>query len=112
MEFDILIRVIAFLSVFGLMASWEMIAPRRQLSALRLKRWVANLSVAVLNTIVIRVVLASGAVGVAMVAAEQGWGTFNILDWPIWIEVMLAVLGLDLLIYLQHVVFHAVPGLC
>ncbi len=111
MEFDILIRVIAFLSVFGLMASWEMIAPRRQLSALRLKRWVANLSVAVLNTIVIRVVLASGAVGVAMVAAEQGWGTFNILDWPIWIEVMLAVLALDLLIYLQHVVFHAVPGL-
>ena len=111
MEFDIAIRVIAFLSVFGLMASWEIVAPRRQLSALRLKRWVANLSVAVLNTAVIRIVLASGAVGVAMVSAEQGWGIFNILNWPIWMEVILAVLALDLLIYVQHVAFHAVPVL-
>ena len=111
MEFDISIRLFAFLSVFGLMASWEVMAPRRQLSALRLKRWVANLSVAVLNTVVIRIVLASGAVGVAMVAAEQGWGIFNMLHWPIWMEVMLAVLALDLLIYVQHVAFHAVPVL-
>ena len=109
MEFDISIRLFAFLSVFGLMAAWETIAPRRQQSTLRVKRWIANLSVAVLNTVVIRIVLASGAVGVAMVAAEQGWGIFNMLHWPVWIEVMLAVILFDLLIYVQHVAFHAVP---
>ena len=109
MEFDVLIRVIAFLSVFGLMASWEIMAPRRQRSALSLRRWVANLSVAALNTIVIRIVLASGAVGIAMVSAEHGWGILNMLHWPSWIEVLLAVLVLDLVIYLQHVAFHAVP---
>ncbi len=111
MEFDIWIRVIAFVTVFGLMASWESLAPRRQLSALRLRRWVANLSVAALNTAVIRLLLASGAVGVAMVAAEQGWGILNLFHWPMWVEVMLAVLLLDLVIYLQHVTFHVVPGL-
>lgn len=111
MDFDISIRLFAFLSVFGLMASWEAIAPRRQLSAQKLNRWVANLSVAVLNTIVIRIVLASGAVGVAMVAADQGWGLFNMLDWPVWLEVMLALLLFDLLIYVQHVAFHSVPML-
>lgn len=111
MEFDISIRLFAFLSVFGLMASWETIAPRRQLSTLRLNRWVANLSVALLNTVVIRIVLASGAVGVAMVVEEQGWGIFNMLDWPTWIELMLALLLLDLLIYVQHVAFHTVPVL-
>ena len=109
MELDVLIRVIAFLSVFGLMASWEILAPRRQHSALRLRRWVANLSMAALNTAVIRIVLASGAVGMAMISAEQGWGILNMLHWPSWMEVLLAVLVLDLVIYLQHVAFHAVP---
>ena len=72
MEFDIWIRVIAFVSVFGLMASWESLAPRRQLSALRLRRWVANLSVAALNTAVIRLLLASGAGPVTTSVAPPG----------------------------------------
>ena len=111
MDFDISIRLLAFFSVFGFMASWEARAPRRQLSALKLKRWVANLSVALLNTVAIRIVLASGAVGAAMVAEEQGWGILNILHLPAWFEVMVAVILLDLLIYAQHVTFHAVPVL-
>lgn len=111
MKFDIAIRVIAFLSMFGLMASWEAIAPRRKTATLKVSRWIANLSVAVLNTMVIRIVMASGAVGVAMVTAENGWGILNMLHWPVWIEIVLAVLLLDLMIYLQHLGFHAVPVL-
>jgi len=111
MEFDSFIRVIAFLGVFVLMASWETMAPRRRMSSVRWKRWVANLSVTVLNTAVIRIVLASGAVGMAIVAKEQGWGILNMLQWSTWIEVTLAVVALDLLIYFQHVTSHAVPAL-
>ncbi len=111
MEFDSIIRVIAFFGVFGLMASWEMMAPRRRMSSPRWKRWLANLSVAVLNTVVVRILLASGAVGMAMVAEEQGWGILNMIQGPTWIEIMLAVLLLDLLIYFQHVTSHAVPAL-
>jgi len=111
MKFDIAIRVIAFVSMFGLMASWEAIAPRRKTATLKVSRWIANLSVAVLNTMVIRILMASGAVGVAMVTAENGWGILNMLHWPVWIEIVLAVLLLDLMIYLQHLGFHAVPVL-
>ena len=111
MEFDNTIRVIAFFSMFGLMAAWEAIAPRRKLGALKLQRWIGNLSLGVLNTVMIRIVMASGAVGVAMVATENSWGILNILHWPVWIEVVLAVLVLDLMIYLQHLVSHAVPAL-
>jgi len=111
MKFDIAIRVIAFLSMFGLMASWEAIAPRRKTATLKVSRWIANLSVAVLNTMMIRIVMASGAVGVAMVTAENGWGILNLLHWPVWVEIVLAVLLLDLMIYLQHLGFHAVPVL-
>jgi sterol desaturase/sphingolipid hydroxylase (fatty acid hydroxylase superfamily) len=111
MKFDIAIRVIVFVSMFGLMASWEAIAPRRKTATLKVSRWIANLSVAVLNTMVIRILMASGAVGVAMVTAENGWGILNMLHWPVWIEIVLAVLLLDLMIYLQHLGFHAVPVL-
>jgi sterol desaturase/sphingolipid hydroxylase (fatty acid hydroxylase superfamily) len=47
----------------------------------------------------------------ALLAEARGWGLFNALDLPIWAGVPLAVMALDLAIYLQHVLFHAVPAL-
>lgn len=51
----------------------------------------------------------SGAVGFALLAEARGWGLFNILAWPPWVEVLLALLVLDLAIYLQHRLFHSAP---
>ena len=51
------------------------------------------------------------AVGLALVAQERGWGLFNVLDVPAWVAFLVSVLALDLAIYLQHVMFHAVPAL-
>lgn len=44
-----------------------------------------------------------------MLAAERHWGVLNHLSWPNWLELVLAVVALDLVLYLQHVMFHAVP---
>ena len=93
------------------MASWEVLYPRRRLEAPRSKRWLANLSVAALNTLVVRTLFSSGAVGLALVAANQGWGLLNTVQWPFWVEGLLAFAVLDLAIYLQHILFHRVPGL-
>ena len=49
--------------------------------------------------------------GISVAAGALGWGLFNALDWPLWIEIVLAVVVLDLAIYLQHAMFHAVLGL-
>lgn len=111
MNADAFMRLSAFVGVLGVMASWEIMRPRRRLTTSKLRRWTANLSVVVLNTLVIRMLFASGAVGTALVAADQGWGLLNRLDLPIWLERLLAVMALDLVLYLQHVMFHAVPAL-
>jgi sterol desaturase/sphingolipid hydroxylase (fatty acid hydroxylase superfamily) len=111
MNVDTVIRLSAFLGVLVVMAGWEVVAPRRRLTVPKLPRWVANLSVVALNTVVIRLLYASGAMGMATVATEREWGLLGTFDGPAWLEVFLAVALLDLALYLQHVMFHAVPVL-
>jgi sterol desaturase/sphingolipid hydroxylase (fatty acid hydroxylase superfamily) len=105
------IRLGAFLSVFALMAAWELAAPARRLRLLRLARWRANLGLMVVNTLVLRVALPGSAIALAAFAHDQGWGLLNHFAFPAWAAVLLGVLLLDLAIYFQHVLFHAVPVL-
>jgi sterol desaturase/sphingolipid hydroxylase (fatty acid hydroxylase superfamily) len=93
------------------MAAWEISAPRRDHKLGRGSRWPGNIGVVVLDTILVRLVFPTTAVGLALLAEARGWGLFHTLDlWP-WVGVLLAVVALDLAIYLQHVLFHAVPAL-
>ncbi|HEY4774010.1 MAG TPA: sterol desaturase family protein [Xanthobacteraceae bacterium] len=105
------IRLGAFAAVFALMALWEMIEPRRRQAIGRAWRWPNNLGVVLANTLLLRLVFPTTAVGVALLAETQGWGLLNVLAVPAWAAVVGAVAVLDLAIYLQHVLFHAVPAL-
>ncbi len=111
MDMNLAIRLSAFLGIFAVMASLELLAPRRRLDFPKSSRWMANLSLAVMNTLLIRVLFSAGAVGMAVVAADRGWGLLNVLQWPAWVEVLITLVVLDLVIYLQHVAFHVVPGI-
>ena len=75
------------------------------------QRWANNLALALLNALATRWLLPITAVGTAALATERGWGLWPALPWPAWLEMVLTVALLDLAIYLQHVLFHAVPGL-
>jgi sterol desaturase/sphingolipid hydroxylase (fatty acid hydroxylase superfamily) len=105
------IRAGIFLGTLALMALWETLAPRRRQTVPRRVRWPGNLGVVVVDTIVLRLLFPAGAVGLAIVAERQGWGLMNAAALPAWITVPTTVLLLDLLIYGQHVLFHAVPVL-
>jgi sterol desaturase/sphingolipid hydroxylase (fatty acid hydroxylase superfamily) len=105
------LRLGAFLGVFAAMAAWELRAPRRAPSFSRRARWPANLALVVLNTVSIRVLLPGAAVGMAVFAEAQRWGVFNYVGVPAWTALAASVVALDLVIYLQHVMFHAVPAL-
>lgn len=105
------IRLGFFLGMFVLMALWELASPRRALSLTRARRWTANLGIVVFNTVLLRIVFPTAAVGMALFAGEAGWGLFNYYPLPLWAAVPLSVLMLDFAIYLQHVMFHAVPVL-
>jgi len=108
---EAIIRLICFGGVLFLMALWEALAPRRRLTQRRAVRWSSNLGLVVLNTVAARLVAPLGAVGVAVLAAEHGWGLFHLVAVPDWLAVVLAVVALDLAVYGQHVMFHAVPWL-
>lgn len=105
------IRLGFFIAIFALMAIWEVVAPRRSRSFSRWARWPGNLGIVVLNTLVVRALFSVAAVGLAVSVEQRGWGLLNIVDLPPWLAFLLAVALLDLIIYLQHVVFHAVPVL-
>jgi sterol desaturase/sphingolipid hydroxylase (fatty acid hydroxylase superfamily) len=106
-----LVRLSFFLGILVAMAAWEVAAPRRRREIPRLLRWTNNLGVVVVDTIVLRLSFPILAVGLALLAQERGWGLLNAFDVPLWLAFAVSVLTLDLAIYLQHVMFHAVPAL-
>ena len=106
-----LIRLCFFVGIFASVAVFEVVSPRRQLTISKTGRWFANLGIVVINTIVLRLLFPAAAVGTAIFASNQGWGFFNYYNVPYWFSVVISVVFLDFIIYLQHVMFHAVPGL-
>jgi sterol desaturase/sphingolipid hydroxylase (fatty acid hydroxylase superfamily) len=104
------IRLAFFVGVLVVMALWEAIAPRRQ-DVTRIVRWTSNLGIVVVNTVVLRLVFPTAAVGFAAVAETNGWGFFNVIEAPNWVAFVVALVVLDIAIYIQHVMFHAVPVL-
>ena len=106
-----LIRLGCFLGVLLTMALWETLTPRRQQAVGRLWRWPNNIGLVVLDTLAVRLLLPLTGIGMAFLAQNKGWGLFNLLPLPAWLAVPAAVLLLDLIIYGQHVAFHAVPAL-
>jgi sterol desaturase/sphingolipid hydroxylase (fatty acid hydroxylase superfamily) len=105
------VRLSAFAVVLSAMVIWEVLAPRRPRTLARRQRWPANLAIVVLNTLIVRLLFPAAAVGVALTAETQGCGLLHRYDVPGWAAVVAGVVVLDLAIYLQHVMFHAVPAL-
>lgn len=105
------VRFSVFLGMLFGMMLWEVAAPRRRLDIPRVIRWSNNLALVVVDTVIFRLAFPVLAVGLAGLAQARGWGLFNVLDLPVWVAVVGSMLILDLAIYLQHVLFHAVPGL-
>ena len=105
------LRLGAFAGVLAVMAAWEVFAPRRARTLARSRRWPANLGIVILNTALVRLLAPAAAVGIALSAQTHGWGLFNIYAIPAWLALAGGVVFLDLAIYLQHVMFHAVPAL-
>ena len=105
------IRMGAFFGILGVMALWEILAPRRALTVSKAVRWFNNLGIVFFNSFLIRVIFPAAAVGMASFTSTQGWGIFNYFELPFWLVVISSVVIMDFIIYLQHVMVHAVPAL-
>jgi len=103
------IRLGFFLGVFAVIGFWEVLAPRRLLTVSKALRWTSNLGLVVLDTVLLRLIFPLAGVGLAAFCAKNGWGILNHFQVPFWVAVPLAVIALDFIIWLQHVMVHAVP---
>lgn len=105
------IRLGAFAGVLALLVAAEAFAPRRRAVVGRWRRWPGNLGLVALDTLIVRLLFPVAAVGVALLGEARGWGLLRAADLPAWAEIAIAVVLLDLVVYAQHVLFHAVPAL-
>lgn len=112
MENEALIRLSIFAGLFALFAGLEAVLPRRKRTQPRRTRWVTNWAISLLDTVTLRL-LAFGlpllAVGAAVDAGRQGWGLFNQIALPGWLELFLAIAIFDFAIWLQHLITHKIP---
>ncbi len=108
---EVAIRLGFFFGIFAVMAAWEILAPKRALTVSKTVRWINNLGLVFFNSFVLRLVFPAAAVGMAAFAGEQGWGLLNYYQVPLFVAIVVSVIVLDFIIYLQHVMVHAVPAL-
>lgn len=109
MESERWIRLAFFVGLFLLFALWEWYTPRRRLTVRRWVRWLSNLALVALNTVAVPLISPIVAMGMAVIAAERGWGLFNVIEVAPWMAIAGSILALDFIIYWQHIAFHRIP---
>lgn len=107
-QYEGVVRFAVFAGVLVLMAALEAAFPRKDRTQPRARRWLTNGGFVVIDALALRLVLPVLAVGMAGIAAQNGWGLFNNVALPFWLEIALAFVILDLLIYVQHVATHKI----
>lgn len=106
---EIFMRLGFFFGILIVIMLWEKAFPRREQLYARLKRWPSNLGIVFVNSVLLRLIFPVAAMGVAAIAAQGHWGLLNNIPAPYWLAVIVSVIFLDFVIYLQHVMFHALP---
>jgi sterol desaturase/sphingolipid hydroxylase (fatty acid hydroxylase superfamily) len=108
---EMMVRLGFFVGIFVAVALGEFAFPRRRLSTSKAIRWLSNIGIVVINSVLLRILFPVAAIGIAALASQKGWGLLNNIEMPYWLAVIISVVFLDFVIYLQHVLFHAVPAL-
>lgn len=111
LEHESKIRISVFLSMLVVMKLWEIMAPCRHYSSPKVMRWLSNVGLLALGTIVLRIVLPLASLGVAAITEEQRWGVFYTFSLSPWQTIALSMVCLDFITYLNHVLFHSLPML-
>jgi len=110
-ENETTLRLGFFFGMLLLIGLWEILAPRRTLKISKLLRWTNNLGLVFFNSVLLRLIFPAAAVGMAAFAQQHGWGILNYYSIHPLLAIVLSIIAMDFIIYLQHVMVHAVPVL-
>lgn len=102
------LRLGIFIGVLFLMMVLEAVLPKRKRTQARTLRWGTNLALVVVNAFVLKLLGPIAAVVAADYAMDNHWGllSFSPVAIPLYLEIIIAVILLDLAIYIQHVLSH------
>jgi sterol desaturase/sphingolipid hydroxylase (fatty acid hydroxylase superfamily) len=109
MNSEIFIRSGFFFGIFGIVALWELATPRKRLTVSKLGHWGNNLTIILLDVMMIRLLMPAAAIQMALATQHNGWGILHYYRVSFISALIIGVFALDLVIYLQHLMFHAVP---
>tara|TARA_B100000686_G_scaffold149590_1_gene156840 strand:- start:1605 stop:2402 length:798 start_codon:yes stop_codon:yes gene_type:complete len=105
------IRLLCFIGFLIFFYVFEFFFPIFKRNKGSYKRWFVNLSLVLIDTILLRLIFPILAVGFSVICMEYNIGLFNILNLPIFIELIISFVLLDFGIWLQHLLFHKIKFL-
>lgn len=105
------IRMFLFLGGLLFFLILELLVPYRPNSVSKVKRWINNLSMSLFNSLIITLIFSGAIVGTALYVQNNNLGVLNILDIPTWIKILIAIIVMDLIIYVWHLLNHEMPFL-
>ncbi|MCF8061759.1 MAG: sterol desaturase family protein [Deltaproteobacteria bacterium] len=103
------VRLLLFWGGLLVFLALELTIPYREPSVSKKRRWIDNLGLTVFNSIVLRLAFGAAVVGTAAYAEKEGVGVLRLLDVPLWVQVLLAVVFMDFILYVWHLLNHKVP---
>jgi sterol desaturase/sphingolipid hydroxylase (fatty acid hydroxylase superfamily) len=97
-------------TMFVAVALAEWLRPRRALVLGRFPRWITSALFLAANRATIW--LMAWIIAIPTAAAWAGvnsFGLFNLVSWPLWVEIIAAFILLDLAMWVQHLATHKIP---
>lgn len=89
----------------------EILVPYRPSSVSKVKRWINNIALTVFNSLILQLVFAGAVVRIAMYVSTHQLGVLNMVELPVWVELLVTVAFMDFMLFIWHLLNHEVPFL-
>jgi sterol desaturase/sphingolipid hydroxylase (fatty acid hydroxylase superfamily) len=106
-----IIRLLFFWGGLFFFLLLEVLLPYRPGSVSKVKRWMNNLSLTLFNSILINLIFSAAMVSTATYVEMNQLGILNLVQAPLWIEILFTVAFMDFMLYIWHLLNHVVPFL-
>ena len=86
----------------------ELAIPYRQTTVSKLTRWINNISLALFNSVILRLFFAGAVLQTAFYVQDKQFGILNLIHVPYWAKIIVTVVFLDFMLYVWHLLNHEV----
>ncbi|MBW2181066.1 MAG: sterol desaturase family protein, partial [Deltaproteobacteria bacterium] len=108
---EINIRPLLFGGGLAFFLILELIIPYRENSVSKIKRWLNNLGLTVVNSFILNLIFSTLIVSTAAYTQTHKIGVLNIFDVSGWLKILITVTFMDFILYVWHLLNHEVPFL-